>query len=115
MAEDDELVRMLTRQLLERFGYTVIEARDGKEAVTQFIAHQETIQFALIDVIMPGKNGREAFHEMRTRVPGLKALFTSGYSADIFQSELDGSGFAFISKPAQPAELLQKIRQLLDE
>jgi two-component system cell cycle sensor histidine kinase/response regulator CckA len=116
LAEDDEQVRVLTSKLLERFGYTVIEARDGKDALTQFFAHQDAIQLALLDVIMPGRNGREAYEEMRNKKPGLKALFTSGYSADIFQRwELDESGFAFISKPALPAELLKKIRHVLDE
>jgi len=116
VAEDDEQVRMLTHKLLESFGYTVIEARDGNDALTQFFAHQENIQLALLDVIMPGKNGRDAYEEMRKKSPGLKVLFTSGYSADIFQrGKLDESNIAFISKPVLPAELLQKIRQLLDD
>jgi CheY-like chemotaxis protein len=116
VAEDDEQVRMLTHKLLESFGYTVIEARDGNDALTQFFAHQETIQLALLDVIMPGMNGRETYEEMRKRAPDLKVLFTSGYSADIFQkSELYEANFAFISKPTLPAELLLKIRHLLDE
>lgn len=115
VAEDDEQVRMLTCKLLEDFGYAVIEARDGNHALTQFLAHQEAIQLVLLDVIMPGRNGREVYEEMRKRSPGLKALFTSGYSADIFQhGEFDESGYAFISKPVLPAELLQKIRHLLD-
>jgi PAS domain S-box-containing protein len=116
VAEDDEQVRILTHKLLESFGYTVIEARDGKDALAQFFAHQETIQLALLDVIMPGKNGREAYEEMRKMSPGLKVLFTSGYSADIFQQgEFHESSYALISKPVLPAELLQKIRHLLDE
>jgi PAS domain S-box-containing protein len=116
VAEDDMQVRMLTHKLLESFGYTVIEAVNGEDALKQFLAHQKTIQLALLDVIMPRKNGREAYEEMRKRSPGLKALFTSGYSADIFQQgELDESSYAFISKPVLPAELLHKIRHMLDE
>jgi signal transduction histidine kinase len=116
LAEDDEQVRHLTINLLESFGYTVIAARDGKDALIQFNAYKDVIQLALLDVIMPGKNGREAYEEMESKRPGLKVLFTSGYSADIFQrEEFDASGFAFISKPVLPAELLRKIRQLLDE
>ena len=116
VAEDDTQVRMLTHKLLESFGYTVIEAMDGEDALKQFVAHQKTIQLALLDVIMPGKNGREAYDEMRKRSPGLKVLFTSGYSADIFQQgEFEGAGFDFVSKPVLPAELLHKIRHLLDE
>ena len=116
LAEDDEQVRVLTSSLLEKFGYTVITAHDGKDALVQFHAHSDAIQLVLLDVIMPGKNGREVCEEMRKSAPGLKALFTSGYAADIFQlGEFDESDFAFISKPALPAELLRKIRQLLDE
>jgi two-component system, cell cycle sensor histidine kinase and response regulator CckA len=116
LAEDDEQVRVLTSSLLEKFGYTVIPAHDGKDALVQFHAHRDAIQLVLLDVIMPGMNGREACEEMRARAPRLKALFTSGYSADIFKlGEFDEPGFAFISKPALPVELLKKIRQLLDE
>ena len=116
VAEDDEQVRMLTHKLLENFGYTVIEAKDGNDALTQFMSHQEAIQLVLLDVIMPGKNGREVFENMKESSPGLKALFTSGYSADIFQQgEFDELGYDFISKPVLPAELLHKIRHLLDE
>lgn len=116
LAEDDEQVRVLTSSLLERFGYTVITAYDGKDALVQYHAHRAAIQLVLLDVIMPGKNGREVCEEMRKSAPDLKALFTSGYSADIFQlGEVIESSFAFISKPALPAELLRKIRELLDE
>ena len=116
LAEDDEQVRVLTSSLLERFGYTVITAHDGKDALVQFHAHRDAIQLVVLDVIMPGKNGRAACEEMRASAPGLKALFTSGYAADIFPlGEFDEPGFAFISKPVFPAELLRRIRQLLDE
>jgi CheY-like chemotaxis protein len=94
----------------------VIAARDGRDALVQFDAYKDVIQLVLLDVIMPRMNGREAYEEMESKRPGLKVLFTSGYSADIFQrEEFDASGFAFISKPVLPAELLRKIRQLLDE
>jgi two-component system, cell cycle sensor histidine kinase and response regulator CckA len=116
LAEDDEPVRVLISSLLEKFGYTVITAHDGKDALVQFHANHDAIQLVLLDVIMPGKNGREACEEMRKSAPGLKALFTSGYSDNIFQrGEFDEPGFAFIAKPALPAELLRTIRQLLDE
>lgn len=115
VAEDDEQVRILNHKLLESFGYTVIEARDGNDALALFHAHRVDIKLVLLDVIMPGKNGREVYEEMRKTTPDLKAIFTSGYSADIFaQWELDGDGIAFISKPVLPVELLNKIRDVLD-
>jgi PAS domain S-box-containing protein len=116
VAEDDEQVRMLTHKLLESFGYTVVEARDGNDALGQFAARRESIRLVLLDVIMPGKNGREVYEEMKNTAPGLKVIFTSGYSADIFQQwELCDADYAFISKPAPPAELLHKIRDVLDD
>jgi PAS domain S-box-containing protein len=115
VAEDDEQVRMLTHKLLESFGYTVIEARDGNDALVQFRARREEIRLVLLDVIMPVRNGREVYEEMIREMPELKAIFTSGYSADVFrQWEVGGENCAFISKPASPAELLQKIRAVLD-
>jgi len=116
LAEDDAQVRTLTRNLLKQFGYTVIEAINGKDAVTQFHAHATSIQLVLLDVIMPVMNGRAALEEMKKTAPDLKVLFTSGYSADIFQQEeIGGRGLPFISKPAAPFELLRMIRQLLDD
>ena len=115
VAEDDEQVRMLTHKLLESFGYTVIEARDGIDAVNQFLAHREEIGLVLLDVIMPGKNGREVFEEMTRLAPELRVIFTSGYSSDIFQQwESGDADVAFISKPAPPVELLKKVRAILD-
>jgi CheY-like chemotaxis protein len=115
VAEDDEQVRMLTHKLLESFGYTVIEARDGNDALQQFLAHREKIGLVLLDVIMPGKNGREVFEEMTRVAPELRVIFTSGYSSDIFQQwESGDADVAFISKPVPPAELLKKVRAILD-
>jgi PAS domain S-box-containing protein len=115
IAEDDEQVRILTHKLLENVGYTVIEATDGKDALNQFFAHRESIRLALLDVIMPRKNGREVYEAMKKSSPGLKVLFTSGYSADIFQQEGCEAAYPLISKPVMPTELLQKIRDILDE
>jgi PAS domain S-box-containing protein len=116
LAEDDEQVRALTRELLERFGYRVIEAVDGRDALVQFAAHQAQVRLALLDVIMPGRNGRDAYHDMKKLAPDLKVLFTSGYSADIFQrGEIADAGLPFICKPVVPSELLKAIRRALDE
>jgi PAS domain S-box-containing protein len=115
LAEDDSQVRGLTRELLENYGYRVIEAVDGEEAIQLFSAHEDDIRLTILDVIMPRKNGRETYEELRRMKPGLKTLFTSGYSTDIFKSsELEVEGTRFISKPIAPTELLQSVRMLLD-
>jgi PAS domain S-box-containing protein len=116
LAEDEPQVRALTRELLERFGYRVIEAVDGRDAIERFSAHRAEIRLALLDVIMPGRNGRDVYEEMRRTVPDLKVILTSGYSADVFRwDEIGSGGLPFLSKPVVPSELLKLIRQVLDE
>jgi PAS domain S-box-containing protein len=115
LAEDSDSVRALSRDLLEKFGYRVVEAADGEAAVERFRERREEIRLAILDVIMPRKNGRQACEEMLALRPDLKVLFTSGYTADIFQR--DGgpaAGRPFLSKPILPNELLTTVRRLLD-
>jgi PAS domain S-box-containing protein len=115
LAEDDALTRNLSRLLLENSGYKVIEAANGEEAVAQFIAHKEEIGLILTDVIMPRLNGREAHMRMKLIKPGLKAIFISGYTADIFrEEEIFEEGVNFLSKPLLHKELLVAVRNLLD-
>jgi signal transduction histidine kinase len=115
LAEDDTALRNLARGVLEEFGYTVIEAVDGQDAVEKFIMLKDRIQLLILDVVMPKKNGKEAFEEAKKIKPGIKALFTSGYPAEIIQKKgiLD-AGINFIIKPHQPQDLLRKIREVLD-
>lgn len=115
IAEDDVEVRKTTLALLSEWGYTVIEAVDGEDAVEKFGENRDRIRLLLLDVIMPGKNGKEAYEEIRNMRPAVKALFMSGYTADIIQKKgiLD-PGLHFISKPASPSDLLRKIREVLD-
>jgi nitrogen-specific signal transduction histidine kinase len=115
IAEDDDVLRNLTRSVLTEFGYAVIEARDGQEAIDLFRNDPDRIGLLLFDVIMPRKNGKDALNEIRALRPGVKAVFISGYSADIISKEgvLD-EGLDVISKPISPVELLRKLRQVLD-
>jgi PAS domain S-box-containing protein len=115
VAEDDDEVRRLARVVLREYGYTLIEARDGDEAVSQFKVHQDSVDLLLLDVIMPKRNGREVLEEIRTLKPGIKSLFTSGYTADtICQKGLLEEGLQFLSKPISPKKLLKKIREALN-
>lgn len=115
LAEDDANVRNLTTAILTEFGYTVIEAQDGVEAVAKFSEQPHDIQLCLFDLIMPKKNGRIAYEEIRKICPDLKVLFMSGYHADITrQGELLNEGESLITKPVMPRELMKRIRELLD-
>ncbi len=115
LAEDDDTARELYHLVLEKFGYFVIEAADGEEAVEKFAKYKDRIDLALLDVIMPKKNGRVAFDDISAIKPGIKALFISGYTADIIHKKgIFESHIHFISKPFTPETLAGKIRDVLD-
>ena len=116
VAEDDAEVRRLTKNVLEEFGYTVVEAVDGEDAISKFLKHKRKVDLVMLDVVMPRKNGKEVYQYVRKIRPDVKALFTSGYTADVIHEKgvLD-EGLNFISKPAAPSELLRKIRDVLDQ
>ena len=115
LAEDDAMTRKLSRLILENSGYRVFEAADGEEAVAQFIAHKDEIRLVLMDVIMPRMNGKEAYKRMEQIKPGIKVIFISGYTADIFQKEeIFKEGINFLSKPLMHKELFVAVRNLLD-
>jgi len=114
IAEDDPTVRNLTRQLLNEFGYSVIEAVDGEDAVSKFKENQDRIKLLLLDVIMPKRNGKEVYEEIKAIRPDVKTIFVSGYAMDLMQDKGVDDGSAFLQKPVQPKNLLIKIRDVLD-
>ena len=116
IAEDNETLRVLNRDVLEEFGYTVIEAADGEEAMQKFIEHSDRISLLILDVIMPKKSGREVLEKARLSRPGIKSIFTSGYPADLIQKEgVLEKGLHFLSKPSSIQELLRMVREVLDK
>lgn len=116
LAEDDPSVRKLMFSVLTKFGYDVIQAEDGQEAVEKFSTNHEKIRLILMDMIMPKKNGKEAYEEIIRMVPGVKVLFLSGYTAEFIQNRgVSEEGISLIMKPVQPMELLRKVRDALDE
>jgi len=116
LAEDSDEVRLLTRELLEDFGYEVIEALDGADAVRQFMENRDKIHLLLFDVIMPKKNGKDAYEQIRSTAPDIKVLFLSGYPADVIRRRgILEKGFDVVIKPVSPNALLKKVRELLDK
>ncbi|MFZ3207448.1 MAG: PAS domain S-box protein, partial [Geobacteraceae bacterium] len=116
VAEDEPMVRDLVKTFLEQSGYTVIEARDGEEAVALFLERRDDIRLLLLDVIMPKRNGREVLEEVRGMAPGIRYIFMSGYPGEVFQRDnfLEDIKDNLIEKPVQPSVLLHKIREALD-
>ena len=115
LAEDNEALRNLTLSVLQEFGYTVIAVKDGEEAVKKYKENREHIRLLLFDLVMPKKNGKEAYDEIRAMTPDIKVIFVSGYAADILrQKELLDDNVALIYKPVLPSDLVKKVRSVLD-
>jgi PAS domain S-box-containing protein len=115
VAEDNDTVRMLTKNLLMENGYTVIEAHHGEEAIRKFMEHADAIRLLLLDVIMPKKNGWEVYDTIRKIRPDICVIFMSGYTADVFARRLiPEEGMHLMDKPIPPGDLLRAVRQELD-
>ncbi len=109
-------MRKLIRDVLEGFGYEVLEAVDGEDAIRVFTGDRDKIRLTLLDVIMPKKNGKEVYKEMKEMNPELRALFMSGYTANVVHKKgILEPGLDFIFKPLSPADLLRKVREVLDK
>ena len=114
VAEDSDEVRRFITEMLTKYGYKVIEASDGEEAVVRF-SENPGLDLLILDSVMPGKNGREAYDEIRKVRPGVKALFMSGYTRDVvLEKGIEGKEVDFVSKPLSLNTLLLKIRDVLD-
>jgi PAS domain S-box-containing protein len=114
LVEDSAAVRAVTRQLLERQGYTVLEAPDPRMAIAIASSHRGTIHLLLTDIVMPGMSGRALAEQLSKARPKMKVLYTSGYTDDTIlrQGVIDGSA-AFLQKPFTPEMLLRKVRSAL--
>ena len=114
LAEDEPNVRKLMQKLLTCCGYTVIAVEDGQEAVDTFRACGGKIDLLFFDLIMPHKNGREAYLEIRNLRSDVKVLFNSGYPADeLHKMERLDLDAEFLPKPVHPMTLMTKIREML--
>ena len=115
VAEDNDELRKLMKEVLARKGYTVLEARDGEDALRVFEVHREQIDLLVLDVVMPRRNGRDVYEEILKTKPYAKVLFTSGYTGDVVLDKgIRDETVNFISKPLSPEDLLRKVREVLD-
>ncbi len=114
LVEDEDDVRALTRRLLQRAGYCVLEARNGAEALATWAKVKADIDLVVTDVVMPGMNGGEVARRMLADRPDLKLLFLSGYTdSAVVQHNLLEDGAAFLQKPYTPRALARKLHELL--
>ena len=115
LVEDEAAVRSSVRRLLEWHGYTVLEARNGAEALRVYQAHEGRIDLILTDVVMPEMGGHELVERLRESRPDLRVLFMSGYAERAFIS--DGSmpvGTGYLEKPFTVETLMRRLREVLD-
>jgi CheY-like chemotaxis protein len=116
VVEDVAAVRAVAREMLTRYGYTVLEAPDGETATQLAAAREGTIHLLVTDVVMPDASGRELADRLVKLRPEMKVLFMSGYTDDaIVRHGVLRQGIAYIQKPFTPEALARKVRAVLDE
>jgi two-component system, cell cycle sensor histidine kinase and response regulator CckA len=115
VAEDEDGVRELLRKVLQEFGYTVLTARHGRDALLLAGERGEDIDLLITDVVMPEMSGRELAETLQDRRPDLKILFMSGYTDDeVLRRGVGGQDAPFVRKPFTPEDLVRRVRSLLD-
>ena len=115
LVEDEVAVRRIAARLLQGQGYTLLEARNGAEAADLIASHRGNIDLLLTDVVLPGIGGREIAEQARAKRPGIKVLFTSGYTDDvILQHRLLEQHVALLTKPFSRESIARKVREVLD-
>ncbi len=115
LVEDSSSVRSILRKILERNGYSILEAKNGEEAIQIFEKNQSDVKLLLSDVIMPGINGKELSERIISINTDIKFLLMSGYTDDstVLIDMLKG-GIPFLQKPVIPDKLTKKVREVLD-
>src|SRR5207244_6658641 len=113
IAEDEDVVRRLLKTMLSSSGYTVLEARDGIEALAVYQQHAGSVDLLVTDVVMPRMNGLELAQRLTEVNSSLKVLCLSGYAAEAAASP-GRVGWAFLGKPFVQAALLERVREVLD-
>ena len=113
LVEDEDVVRDLTRRVLERHGYTVIACADGNEALEVAGSHGDEIHLLLTDVVMPGLRGYEVAELVSASRPGIEVLYMSGYAEDALAAGASIGRHALIEKPFAVDTLARRVREAL--
>jgi PAS domain S-box-containing protein len=116
LVDDEEMIIDVAQRMLDKLGYKVFTARDGKEAVAAFRKHKQEIDVIILDMIMPKMSGGEAFDRIKEIKPEIKVLLSSGYSINGQASEILNRGCnGFIQKPFNLQNLSKSLRTILEE
>lgn len=112
LVEDEEIVRLICKGLLEHFNFKVFEATNGQEAIEIFRQHSDEIGLVICDMVMPGMNGRETISQIRAFEKTLPAILVSAYDQSyVLKQPGEVVDFVFLSKPYGTRSLMQAIRQ----
>ena len=115
VVEDDPAVRGLVYEVLTGYGYEVVLAVDGEDAVLKFEANADRVRLILMDMVLPRRSGKEAYDMIMKAGTRPKIIYTSGYTRDVLETRhtLENSAL-LLTKPIKPLELLRKVRRTLD-
>jgi len=115
LVDDEKSVRAFLKASLERHGYTVIDASDGRDAIAAVEQHPEEIRLLIADVVLPGMDGKSVSERLTALRPNLRTIYVSGYTADVFAERcLLDEGAGFLQKPFGSEDLAKLVRQVLD-
>ncbi|MBI5442929.1 MAG: response regulator [Deltaproteobacteria bacterium] len=113
LADDDEFVRAVSRDILQAAGYTVMAAADGADAVALFRTRPEAFRIAVLDFAMPHMDGEQTLYELRRLRPNLPVLVCTGYVDTSAAERLTSHGVPILQKPFPPGVLLNAVARLL--
>jgi len=115
LVEDEPDIRDFVGEVLKNRGYTVLEARDGEDALRVVQQYREPVHLVLTDVMMPKLGGRELVTRLLARHPHLGVVYMSGYTAEALGARgVLEAGAILLAKPFTPQQLVTKVRQVLD-
>jgi signal transduction histidine kinase len=117
LAEDHDGLREMSHEVLTALGYSILVARDGREAIEKFEANPRKISLVVLDVVMPRLDGPGALEQIRSINPSIPVILTSGYSeeSEMLSSLVSRGGALLLQKPYPPKDLARKIRDILDK
>jgi CheY-like chemotaxis protein len=115
LVDDDRNVRELGEEILKKFGYEVLTAEDGEQALALYEKEAGRIDLVILDLIMPGMGGVKCIKNLKEIDPHARVLVASGYNGSGEESLLNGLACGFIRKPYDIASMLHTIRGVLDE
>ena len=114
--DDEEVIRLTARHMLENAGFEVMVARDGEEGLQTYREHHDKISLVILDIVMPRMNGEDCFHKIREINPEAKVIMASGFTQQTLIEPLLRKGLAgFIKKPYHHNELARTIRTALQK